>query len=110
MRKIVEANFEGVCGVIQPQFGRIFSPFNNRVLNRDLTQYIEDHEAVETVGFTEGIRTDSAKVKHATYSTSFKKKRTNGEKYANLLKRFNENFREKRPDLVKKKSSFTMTK
>ena len=44
-------NFEGVFGVVQPQYGWGFAPFHNRGQNID-SQNIRDQAAVKTVDFS----------------------------------------------------------
>ena len=44
-------NFEGVVGVVQPQYGLVFAPFCNRRRNMDSPQHIRDQAAVKRVRF-----------------------------------------------------------
>ena len=45
-------NFEGVFGVVQPQYGRFFALFHNGGRNIDSPQHTRDQAAVKTVGFS----------------------------------------------------------
>ena len=101
-------NFEGVFGVVQPLYGRVFAPFHNHRRNKDSLQHTRNQAPVRTVGFFGQIGKvgfsvnkvmmtvfwDAHGIIHIDY---LQKGRTiNGEYYANLLDQFNSDLKKKK--------------